>query len=54
MDGPSVSASGDRHSIVDWDEPEVQTWLASIGFPQYESNIQGIYIQNNFFCCMLF
>jgi hypothetical protein len=27
--------------IVEWDEDDVQAWLASLGYSQYESQIKG-------------
>lgn len=36
MDAPVA----ERH-ILDWDEGDVQNWLASLGYPQYESQIRG-------------
>jgi len=37
MQGPAA----DRH-ILDWDETDVHSWLSSLGYPQYESQIRGI------------
>ena len=33
-------SSGDLN-IMEWDENDVQSWLANLGFPQYESQIKG-------------
>jgi hypothetical protein len=33
--------AADRH-ILDWDETDVHTWLSSLGYPQYESQIRGM------------
>lgn len=35
---------GDRN-ILEWDETDVQNWLASLGYPQYESQILGWFIR---------
>ncbi|KAF5352885.1 hypothetical protein D9757_012097 [Collybiopsis confluens] len=34
------SPTSDR-SVIDWDENDVQEWLSSLGFPQYESQIKS-------------
>jgi len=36
-----MDASNGDLNIMDWDENDVQAWLANIGFPQYESQIKG-------------
>ena len=38
MQGPAA----DRH-ILDWDETDVHSWLSSLGYPQYESQIRGMF-----------
>ncbi|KAF9563946.1 hypothetical protein CPC08DRAFT_685900 [Agrocybe pediades] len=45
MDGPAA----DRH-ILDWDETDVQSWLSSLGYPQYEHQIREHKIQGDSLC----
>jgi hypothetical protein len=33
-------SSGDLN-IMEWDENDVQSWFAHLGFPQYETQIKG-------------
>ncbi|KAF8817501.1 hypothetical protein BYT27DRAFT_7074375 [Phlegmacium glaucopus] len=39
----------ERH-ILDWDESDVQNWLSSLGYPQYESQIREHKIQGDSLC----
>ncbi len=32
-----------ERNIVDWDENDVHNWLTNLGYPQYESQIKGVY-----------
>ncbi|KIK61584.1 hypothetical protein GYMLUDRAFT_166278 [Collybiopsis luxurians FD-317 M1] len=43
------SPTADR-TVVDWDENDVQTWLSSLGFPQYESQIRTHRISGDILC----
>lgn len=38
---PPSLATMDDLNIMEWDENDVQAWLTSLGFPQYESRIKG-------------
>ncbi|KAF9258931.1 hypothetical protein L218DRAFT_1004455 [Marasmius fiardii PR-910] len=41
-----------ERSLVDWDEDEVQSWLSTLGFPQYEANIKEHRISGDILCMM--
>ncbi|KAG7093747.1 hypothetical protein E1B28_007398 [Marasmius oreades] len=45
-------AATPERSLVDWDEDEVQNWLATLGFPQYETNIKEHRISGDILCMM--
>ncbi|TRM60727.1 hypothetical protein BD626DRAFT_549464 [Schizophyllum amplum] len=47
MDG----ADSDRH-ILDWDETDVQAWLKSLGYPQYETQIRENNITGDVLCML--
>ncbi|KAJ6581177.1 hypothetical protein B0H19DRAFT_1207210 [Mycena capillaripes] len=40
------------HNIVDWDEDDVHTWLSSLGFSQYESQIKEHSITGEVLCLL--
>lgn len=37
---PHMEVPTDKN-ILEWDEGNVQAWLTSLGYPQYESQIRG-------------
>jgi len=39
----AMSNSQFRRSIAEWDENEVQTWMATLGMSQYENHIKGAF-----------
>ncbi|KAL0580457.1 hypothetical protein V5O48_001527 [Marasmius crinis-equi] len=45
-------ATSSERSLMDWDEDEVQDWLAGLGFPQYEANIKEHRISGDLLCIM--
>lgn len=40
---PTTMDSQAERNIVDWDENDVHNWLTNLGYPQYESQIKGVY-----------
>jgi len=37
----SMASAELRPNLLEWTESEVHSWLSSIGFPQYETQIRG-------------
>jgi protein STE50 len=47
-----MNSPASERSVVDWDENEVQNWLANIGYPQYETQIRSHRISGDILCML--